>query len=174
MSRAPLNKIPGWPARRVACVVLSSVRPGKSRSRERCPTSSKAPCSTFILQDRVAVHSQDVVETAHSQTFSKEGELCLRVLAELDAFVHCADDISLAQELVRDELLGPNSDSECDATVGCCRDFGQAPRVADSTLGWRCIQIIHEEDDFCFQWVPLRSDSGTGNVEVLKKRLSSS
>ena len=34
MSRALLNPIPDWLALRVACVVLSSVRPGKSRSRD--------------------------------------------------------------------------------------------------------------------------------------------
>ena len=32
----------------------------------------------------------DVVGMADAQTFSKEGELCLRILAKLDALVHCA------------------------------------------------------------------------------------
>ena len=76
----------------------------------------------------MAVNPRDVVDTANSQTFSKECELCLWVLAELDAFVRCADDICLAQELIRDGLLRPNSDSECDATVSDCRVFGQARR----------------------------------------------
>ena len=71
-----------------------------------------------------------------SQTLSEEGELRLRVLAELDAFVRCADDVCLAQELVRDELPRPDSNSECDATGGNYGDFGQAPHVADSPLGW--------------------------------------
>ena len=62
----------------------------------------------------------------------------------------------------------PNSNSECDATVSNCRSFGQAPHVADSPLGWRCIQIIHVVDDFRFKWVPL--SSGSGNVEFLQKR----
>ena len=48
-------------------------------------------CSTLFLQDCVAVNPQ--VDTANSQTSSKEGELCLRILAELDAFAHCSDDI---------------------------------------------------------------------------------
>ena len=64
----------------------------------------------------------------------------------------------------------PNTDSECDATVGCCRGFVQAPHVVDSPLVWRCIQIIHAVDDFRFQWAPLGTDSGIGNVEVLQKR----
>ena len=77
-------------------------------------------CSPLFLQDCVAVNPPDVVGTANSQTLSEEGELRLRVLAELDAFVHCSDDICLAQELVRDEVQRPNSDSECDGTGGTC------------------------------------------------------
>ena len=69
-------------------------------------------CITLFLQGCVAVIPQDVVDTANSQTFSKECELCLRVLAGLDAFVHCSDDIRLAQEQVRDELPRPNSNSD--------------------------------------------------------------
>ena len=65
------------------------------------------------------MNPQDVVGTADAQTFS-EGELCLRVPAKLDAFVHGSDDIHLAQELVRDELPRPDSNSECDAIVGNC------------------------------------------------------
>ena len=49
-------------------------------------------------------------------------------------FVHCSDDICLAQKLVREELPRPNSDSERDATEGNCRGFGQAAHVADSPL----------------------------------------
>ena len=71
----------------------------------------------------LAVNPQDVVDTANSQNFSKEGHLCLRVLAELDAFVHCSDDIRLAQELVSDEPR-PNSNSECDAAVGSDSGIG--------------------------------------------------
>ena len=77
-------------------------------------------CSPLFLQDCVAVNPQDVVDTADAQTFSKEGELCLRVLAELDAFVYCSDDIPLAQELVRDELSRSDSGSESDASGGNC------------------------------------------------------
>ena len=40
VSRALLYPLPDWLALSVACVMLSSVRPGKSRSRDRCPTSS--------------------------------------------------------------------------------------------------------------------------------------
>ena len=73
--------------------------------------------------------------------------------------------------MVCDKLSRPKSDSERDAAVGDCIGFGQAPHVAISPLGWRCIQIVHVLDDVRFHWVPLRSDSGSGNVEVLKKRL---
>ena len=39
-----------------------------------------------------------------SQTLLEEGELCLRILAKLDALVHCTDDVCVAQELVRHKL----------------------------------------------------------------------
>ena len=55
------------------------------------------------------MNPEDVVDTAHARAFSKEGELCLRILAKLDALVRCADDICLAQELLRDELPRPDS-----------------------------------------------------------------
>ena len=80
------------------------------------------------------MNPQDVVDTANSQTFPKEGELCLRVLAKLDALAHCTDDVGLAQELVCDELPRPNRDSERDAPVSDCRGFGQAPDVAQAAL----------------------------------------
>ena len=53
------------------------------------------------------MNPQDVVDTADPQTLpeERERELCLRILAELNALVHGADDICLAQELVADELL---------------------------------------------------------------------
>ena len=57
--------------------------------------------SPFLMQDRVAVHSQDVVDAADSQTFPWESKFCLRVLAQLNAFVHCSNDIRLGQELKR-------------------------------------------------------------------------
>ena len=39
MSRALLYPIPDWPAVSVACTELSYVNPGKSLSRDLCPTS---------------------------------------------------------------------------------------------------------------------------------------
>ena len=61
------------PNSRLACAV------GRLRHALFCEAVGRAV--------RVAVNPQDVVDTANSQTFSKEGELCLRALAELDAFV---------------------------------------------------------------------------------------
>ena len=89
---------------------------------------------TVFLQDCVAVIPQDVVDTADSQTLPKKDELCLRILAKLDALVHCTDDVCLAQDLVRDELPRPDSNTERDATVNDCRGFGQAPDVANFPL----------------------------------------
>ena len=36
--------------------------------------------SSLLLQDRVAVHSEDVVDAADPETFTKENNFCLRVL----------------------------------------------------------------------------------------------
>ena len=58
-------------------------------------------CSPLFLQDRVVVNRQDVVGTANSQTLSEEGELRLRVLAELDAFVHCSNTVCFHVSLGR-------------------------------------------------------------------------
>ena len=105
-------------------------------------------CRPLFLQDFVAVNLQDVVDAADAQTFSKEGELCLRILAMLDAIVHCTDDFSLVQELVRDELPRSDSNSECDATVCNCRVLGQAPDVANFPLKRCCVQVVHVVDYF--------------------------
>ena len=86
------------------------------------------------------MYSQDVVAAANSHTLSEEGKLRLRVLGELDAFVHYSDDICLAQEQVRDELPDSGGDSECDASSGNCGDFDYVLHVADSPLGWRSIR----------------------------------
>ena len=64
----------------VACVKLSS-KPGNRRSRERCPTSTKISAARFFCKDRVAMHSQDVVDAAASQSFPQKSKFCLRVLA---------------------------------------------------------------------------------------------
>ena len=61
-------------------------------------------------------------------------------------------------------------DSERDAAVDDCKGFGQAPHVTNSPLRRCCVQVVHAENDLRFQWVPLSSDSGLGNVEVLGKR----
>ena len=160
MSRGFLKPIPDWLALRVACVMLSSVRPRKSRSKDRCPNFIANRRCTLFLHDCVAVNPQDVVDTVDAQTLSEEGALCLWILAELNAPMHCSDDICLAEELVRDELPRPNSDFERDATVGDCRGFSHAPHVASSPLGWRCIQVVHVVDHFRFQWIPLCNDPG--------------
>ena len=40
------------------------------------------------------------------------------VLAELNAFVHCSNEVCFAQELPHDVLLRSTSDSKCDACTG--------------------------------------------------------
>ena len=68
-------------------------------------------CSPLFLKNCVAVYSQDVVDAADSHDLSEEGNFRLRVLAELDASVHCSTDVSFAQELVREVLSRSDSES---------------------------------------------------------------
>ena len=127
---------------------------------------------TLFLQDCVAVNPQDVVDTADAQTFSKEGELCLRILAELDALVHCGDDIC--------HLLRSWS-------VMDCRDPTATPSVMPPAVtaevlarlrtspiflsGGCCVQVVHIVNDLSV-FIGFRSapNSGIGNVEFLQKR----
>ena len=64
---------------------------------------------------------------------------------------------------------GPTA-TPSDASSSGCGDFGHVLHVADPPLKRRCIQVIHAVDDFCFLWVPLRSDFGVGDVEFLQAR----
>ena len=57
-------------------------------------------CSPLFLEGCVALFSQDVVDAAHSQTFSGEGKFRLRVLTWLNSFVHGSNDICLGRKLV--------------------------------------------------------------------------
>ena len=94
-------------------------------------------CSPLFLKDCEAMHSQDVVDAANSQTLPEEGKFRLRVLSELDTFVHGANDIGLGRELVRGKLSWSDSDSECDASKGSCGDSGH---VANHPHNRHCIQ----------------------------------
>ena len=49
-------------------------------------------CSPLFLKDCVAVNSQEVVDAADSQARS-EGKFRLRVLTQLNSFVHCSNDV---------------------------------------------------------------------------------
>ena len=69
MSRT-LYPIPDWPALRVACVILSSVRPGKSRFERPLPDLVVDLRSTLPMQDCVAVNLEDKVDVEHQITAS--------------------------------------------------------------------------------------------------------
>ena len=53
----------------------------------------------------------------NTKTFAKESKFCLRVLTQLDTFVHGSDDVCLGQEMVRTELSGYCNHSECGAST---------------------------------------------------------
>ena len=75
MSRALLYPILDWPALSVARVILSSVRPRKSRSRRPLPNLVVDSCSPLFVKDCVAMHSQDVVGAANSHTLQEDGQV---------------------------------------------------------------------------------------------------
>ena len=110
--------------------------------RETCEEPFKRPlpnldvdfCSPLFLKDCVAVNSQDVAHAADSQTLSGDGKFRLRVLAQLDAFVHCSNDVCFAQELVRVVLSMCDSASECHASSSNCGNFGHTLHVVDPPL----------------------------------------
>ena len=49
--------------------------------------------SSFFLQDCVAMHPEGVVDAADAKAFAKERKFCLRILAQLNTFVHCSNNI---------------------------------------------------------------------------------
>ena len=100
MSCALLYPMPDSLALSVACSVLSSVIKGP------LPNLIVDFSSSFLLQDRVAVHPKDVVDKADAKTFPKESKFCLWVLAQLNKLMHSSNDVCFDQELVRDELTG--------------------------------------------------------------------
>ena len=168
MSRALLYPIPdSCTERRLRHTVLHETR---EEPFER-PLSNLIVylCSSLFLKDCVAVYSQDVVDAVNSHTLSEDGKFRLRVLAKLIAFVHCSNDVYLAEELVRNVLSRSNSDSECDASSGNCAELGLVLHVTDPPLKKRCIEVVLAVDDFCFLVVALRYNFGVGGVKFLQE-----
>ena len=64
MSRALLHPIPDRPALSAARSMLYSVKPGKSLSRDPLSNLVIKFSGALLLQDRVAVHSKNVVDAA--------------------------------------------------------------------------------------------------------------
>ena len=52
---------------------------------------------SFVLQDRVPVFCEDVVDAADSEALAEESKFCLRVLTQLDTFVRGSNDVRLGQ-----------------------------------------------------------------------------
>ena len=93
--------------------------------------------SSFLLQDCVATHPENVVRAANAEAFAKRCKLCLRILAQLNTFVHCSTNICIGSELICD-LTGPHSNSERGASSGHCGDGGpQAYLVHFDSAGLR-------------------------------------
>ena len=89
-------------------------------------------CSKLFLRDCVAVLRDDVVNAADAKAFAKKNKFRLQVLTELDSLVQRSDDVCLGQELVRNELSGPCSNSKCDVSSDNCGNFGHRCAVSRS------------------------------------------
>ena len=98
---------------RLACARHTVFRENREEPFDR-PLSNLVVdfCSSFLLQDRVAVHTENVVHTTDAKTLTQDSKFRLRVLRQLNMLVHCPNDICLGQELVRNELSKSHSDCE--------------------------------------------------------------
>ena len=63
-----------------------------------------------------------------------------------------SDDVCFGQELVRDELTGSQSNSECVAPGDHCGDRVQQAHLTDFLLGRGRVQVRQIENNFCFLW----------------------
>ena len=73
--------------------MLSSVKPGEETLKRSLSNFFIDFSGSLLLQDRVAVHSKDVFDAADTKTFAEESKFCLRVLTQLNTFVHCSNDV---------------------------------------------------------------------------------
>ena len=79
----------------------------------------------------MTTYPEDVVGSAHTKTFAKKSKMCLRLLTQLDAFVHGSDDIHFCQELVCDAAPWSHHDPECDVAMHRRVDDGQGADFAN-------------------------------------------
>ena len=111
---------------------------------------------------------QDVVDATETQTFPEEGELGLRVLAQLDPFVHGANDIRFVSQLVCDGLQGANNHTEGSVSISGRGDFRLFADFIKSPFWGRRVQVVSVVDDFCLQWVTFRAHFDVGLVELFQ------
>ena len=103
MSGALLHPIPDWPA--FECGLYHALfRENRGRASQEIVVINFS--GSLLLQDCVAVHSENVVDATDTKTLAEESNLCLWVLTQLDTFVHGWNDVWLGQELVRNEMVG--------------------------------------------------------------------
>ena len=112
------------------------------------------------------MNSQEVVDAADSQTLSEEGKFRLRVLTQLNAFVHCSDDVCLGQGgaprctvEVRQRLPSVTLPA---VTVETLAIFSTPPILHSGGAASRSFTKLMTS---VFGWVPLRSDFGVGDID---------
>ena len=106
---ATSRAIPDWPAVGVACTMSNLIVDFSG---------------SLLLQDRAAMHPEDEVDTTDAKALDEESKFCLWVRTQVNTFVHSSNDVCLGQELVRNELSGSYSNSQCGASSGYRADLG--------------------------------------------------
>ena len=98
--------------------------------------------SSCLPQDRVAVHSQDVMDTPDAKTLS--------------TLVH------------RDEPTGSHTDSERVASRGHCGDRGKQTYLLNFPFRRGCVQVFDVVNGFCLLRISLCSDFVVGLIKILQ------
>ena len=140
-----LHPKPDWPA--LACSAPSSVNPGKSLSSDPSPLpnpySSKVLAPVSSSSRNVSMHPEDLVHSTDSQAFANEGELGLRSPTQLNALMHCSEDVCFRKVGLRQSVAIPLRPSQCSVTVCCCGDCGQSADFRDFPFWIRVVQVWH-------------------------------
>ena len=120
---------------------------------------------SLLLQDRVAMHPRDVVDTTDAKALAEESKFCLWVLTQLTRSCIARTTSALAKSWSAMNCRGPA------ATPSVVLPTGHVMHVTKSPLRRCCTRVVHVVDDFRFLWVSFCSNFGVGVVEFLGTKI---
>ena len=129
MCRSFLYPIPEWPAlsvRLLRTVLRESREEALKRSLSNLVMDFSSP---FFLQDCVAMHPEDVVDTANATAF-------VRILAQLNTLLHSSSDICFGRELIRNEFTAPHSNPKRSASSRHCETEASSRTSSNLHSNW--------------------------------------